>query len=97
MATHLAARWRAGGQAPACYFCIAMLAPQPAHSQALRLHLYAPLRPADRDLKSGNLLVDSLWHVKVADFSLSRALEMGTVAFTVVSTNPRCVAPGFSW
>ena len=30
---------------------------------------------------------------QVADFSLSRALEMGAPAYTVVSTNPRWLAP----
>lgn len=58
------------------------------------LYLHTRQPPvAHRDLKSANLLVDSHWHVKVADFSLSRALEMGAPAYTVVSTNPRWLAP----
>jgi serine/threonine protein kinase len=49
---------------------------------------------AHRDLKSANLLVDSQWHVKVADFSLSRALEMGATAMTVRSGQPHPGRPG---
>lgn len=58
------------------------------------LYLHSRNPPiAHRDLKSANLLVDSQWRVKVADFSLSRALEIGSTAYTVVSTNPRWLAP----
>lgn len=58
------------------------------------LYLHTRVPPiAHRDLKSANLLVDSQWRVKVADFSLSRALEIGSTAYTVVSTNPRWLAP----
>ncbi|EFN53383.1 hypothetical protein CHLNCDRAFT_25821 [Chlorella variabilis] len=58
------------------------------------LYLHSRSPPiAHRDLKSANLLVDSQWHVKVADFSLSRTLELGATSFTVVQTNPRWLAP----
>ena len=46
-----------------------------------------------RDLKSPNLLVDTTWRVKVADFNLSRILE-GTAALSDAGvTNPRWLAP----
>ncbi|GAB4815800.1 hypothetical protein N2152v2_002846 [Parachlorella kessleri] len=46
-----------------------------------------------RDLKSANLLVDSHWHVKVADFNLSRPMEVKAATSTLVITNPRWLAP----
>lgn len=46
-----------------------------------------------RDLKSANLLVDAHWHVKVADFNLSKALDVNNLNSTVCITNPRWLAP----
>eukprot|EP00887_Chlorella_sp_A99_P000723 scaffold5.g723.t1 len=46
-----------------------------------------------RDLKSANLLVDSNWRVKVADFNMSRNLETVAVASTLCITNPRWLSP----
>jgi len=46
-----------------------------------------------RDLKSPNLLVDALWHVKVSDFNLSRAIERDVVVSSLQITNPRWLAP----
>lgn len=60
------------------------------------LYLHTRVPPiAHRDLKSANLLVDSQWRVKVADFSLSRAMETGSKAamMTVMTTNPRWLPP----
>lgn len=64
--------------------------------------LYLHSRPspiAHRDLKSANLLVDGHWHVKVADFNLSRALETNQQsASTIFITNPvRAFLWGWSW
>jgi hypothetical protein len=58
----------------------------------LYLHTRSP-PIVHRDLKSPNLLVDGLWHVKVSDFNLSRALEHNTVASSLQITNPRWLAP----
>ena len=58
------------------------------------LYLHTRTPPiAHRDLKSANLLVDSQWHVKVADFNLSRALESNLSASTLFITNPRWLSP----
>eukprot|EP00204_Picochlorum_oklahomense_P000061 CAMPEP_0118799260 /NCGR_PEP_ID=MMETSP1161-20130426/1539_1 /TAXON_ID=249345 /ORGANISM="Picochlorum oklahomensis, Strain CCMP2329" /LENGTH=1158 /DNA_ID=CAMNT_0006726935 /DNA_START=401 /DNA_END=3877 /DNA_ORIENTATION=+ len=46
-----------------------------------------------RDLKSPNLLVDALWHVKISDFNLSRALEKDSFSSSLQITNPRWLAP----
>jgi len=46
-----------------------------------------------RDLKSPNLLVDALWHVKISDFNLSRALEQDSFSTSLQITNPRWLAP----
>ncbi|KAL6780840.1 hypothetical protein ACKKBG_A08650 [Auxenochlorella protothecoides x Auxenochlorella symbiontica] len=46
-----------------------------------------------RDLKSANLLVDSQWHVKIADFNLSRAMESEVMMSTICITNPRWLSP----
>lgn len=46
-----------------------------------------------RDLKSPNLLVDALWHVKISDFNLSRALEENATVSSLQITNPRWLAP----
>lgn len=46
-----------------------------------------------RDLKSPNLLVDALWHVKISDFNLSRALEKDSFSTSLQITNPRWLAP----
>ena len=46
-----------------------------------------------RDLKSPNLLVDALWHVKISDFNLSRAMEQESFSTSLVITNPRWLAP----
>jgi serine/threonine protein kinase len=46
-----------------------------------------------RDLKSPNLLVDALWHVKVSDFNLSRAIEPGSIVSSFQANNPRWLAP----
>ena len=58
----------------------------------LFLHTRSPAI-VHRDLKSANLLVDALWHVKVADFNLSRALDQASALSTVNVTNPRWLAP----
>ena len=58
----------------------------------LYLHSRAP-PVAHRDLKSANLLVDGQWHVKVADFNLSRPMEKGAAVSTLAVTNPRWLAP----
>lgn len=75
--------------------CAALAAPCPDPA-APRLPLAPDSRAppiAHRDLKSANLLVDSQWHVKVADFSLSRALEMGATAMTVRRRRRRTAQP----
>ena len=46
-----------------------------------------------RDLKSPNLLVDALWHVKISDFNLSRAMEQDSFSTSLAITNPRWLAP----
>ena len=46
-----------------------------------------------RDLKSPNLLVDALWHVKISDFNLSRAMEQESFSTSLAITNPRWLAP----
>ena len=46
-----------------------------------------------RDLKSPNLLVDALWHVKISDFNLSRAMEQDSFSSSLQITNPRWLAP----
>ncbi|EFN55433.1 hypothetical protein CHLNCDRAFT_31062 [Chlorella variabilis] len=47
-----------------------------------------------RDLKSPNLLVESTWKVKVADFNLSKIVEdTGSGRSTVANMNPRWLAP----
>ncbi|KAK9811715.1 hypothetical protein WJX72_008890 [[Myrmecia] bisecta] len=46
-----------------------------------------------RDLKSANLLVDKHWHVKVADFNLSRVMHATAVVTSIAATNPRWLAP----
>lgn len=58
----------------------------------LYLHTRSP-PIVHRDLKSPNLLVDGLWHVKVSDFNLSRALEHNSVVSSLQITNPRWLAP----
>jgi hypothetical protein len=58
----------------------------------LYLHTRSP-PIVHRDLKSPNLLVDGLWHVKVSDFNLSRALENNAVVSSLQITNPRWLAP----
>ena len=58
----------------------------------LYLHSRAP-PVAHRDLKSANLLVDGQWHIKVADFNLSRPMEAGVTVSTLAVTNPRWLAP----
>lgn len=59
------------------------------------LYLHSITPPiAHRDLKSANLLVDSEWRVKVADFNLSKALDLNPHASTAVSTNPRQASRG---
>jgi serine/threonine protein kinase len=58
------------------------------------LYLHTRQPPiAHRDLKSANLLVNADWQVKVADFNLSRSIDVNTTASTVVMTNPRWLAP----
>lgn len=57
------------------------------------LHLHARSPPiVHRDLKSPNLLVDSHWRVKVADFNLSRLVEESTGS-SMAAMNPRWLAP----
>ena len=58
----------------------------------LYLHTRSP-PIVHRDLKSPNLLVDGLWHVKVSDFNLSRAMENNAVVSSLQITNPRWLAP----
>jgi len=58
----------------------------------LYLHTRSP-PIVHRDLKSPNLLVDGLWHVKVSDFNLSRTLENNSVVSSLQITNPRWLAP----
>lgn len=58
----------------------------------LYLHTRSP-PIVHRDLKSPNLLVDGLWHVKVSDFNLSRAMESNAVVSSLQITNPRWLAP----
>ena len=58
----------------------------------LYLHTRSP-PIVHRDLKSPNLLVDGLWHVKVSDFNLSRAMERNSVVSSLQITNPRWLAP----
>jgi Protein tyrosine and serine/threonine kinase len=58
----------------------------------LYLHTRSP-PIVHRDLKSPNLLVDGLWHIKVSDFNLSRALENNAVVSSLQITNPRWLAP----
>lgn len=58
----------------------------------LYLHTRSP-PIVHRDLKSPNLLVDGLWHVKVSDFNLSRTLENNAVVSSLQITNPRWLAP----
>ena len=70
---------------PACAIHVATL------QGMLYLHTRSP-PIIHRDLKSANLLVDSQWRVKVADFNLSRSVETSSKASTVLMTNPRCVA-----
>lgn len=48
---------------------------------------------AHRDLKSANLLVDAQWHVKVADFNLSRETGLESGSSIVAITNPRWLSP----
>lgn len=38
--------------------------------------------------------VDSVWHVKVSDFGLSRQVDSSKAASTVLVTNPRCAPQG---
>ena len=58
------------------------------------LYLHSRFPPIiHRDLKSPNLLVDGLWHVKVSDFNLSRAMEQDSCVSSVQITNPRWLAP----
>lgn len=58
------------------------------------LYLHSRSPPiVHRDLKSPNLLVDALWHVKISDFNLSRALEKDSVSSSLQITNPRWLAP----
>ncbi|KAK2077818.1 hypothetical protein QBZ16_004666 [Prototheca wickerhamii] len=58
----------------------------------LYLHTRSP-PIVHRDLKSANLLLDSQWHVKVADFNLSRAMDAGQMMSTITVTNPRWLSP----
>ena len=58
----------------------------------LYLHTRSP-PIVHRDLKSPNLLVDALWHVKISDFNLSRALEQDSFSTSLQITNPRWLAP----
>ncbi len=54
------------------------------------LYLHSRAEPVlHRDLKSANLLVDKHWHVKVADFNLSRVMNASAVVSSVSATNPR--------
>ncbi|KAL4421962.1 hypothetical protein ABPG77_007904, partial [Micractinium sp. CCAP 211/92] len=47
-----------------------------------------------RDLKSPNLLVESTWRVKVADFNLSKIVEdTSSGRSTIANMNPRWLAP----
>ncbi|KAL4457287.1 hypothetical protein ABPG75_012152 [Micractinium tetrahymenae] len=61
------------------------------------LYLHRRLPPIiHRDLKSPNLLVDATWHVKVADFNLSKILEDigdATKSASMQNMNPRLLAP----
>jgi serine/threonine protein kinase len=58
------------------------------------LYLHARSPPIiHRDLKSPNLLVDALWHVKISDFNLSRAMEANAAVSSLAVTNPRWLAP----
>jgi len=64
------------------------------------LHLHTRSPPIiHRDLKSPNLLVDQSWHVKVADFNLSKTVSEGSLTSVVGTaslggpTNPRWLAP----
>ncbi|KAL4431452.1 hypothetical protein ABPG75_006708 [Micractinium tetrahymenae] len=59
----------------------------------LYLHAHSP-PVIHRDLKSPNLLVDSAWRVKVADFNLSKLMEASSsVSSTGGAMNPRWLAP----
>lgn len=46
-----------------------------------------------RDLKSPNLLVDRSWHVKVADFGLSKLLDTSKSRSSLVVMNPKWLSP----
>ena len=60
----------------------------------LHLHAHKP-GIVHRDLKSPNLLVDSHWRTKVADFNLSRLTDINGCggSSAVSSMNPRWLAP----
>ncbi len=45
------------------------------------------------DLKSPNLLVDRAWHVKVADFGLSKLLDASKSRSSLVVMNPKWLSP----